>query len=198
MAAVQRLCGRCLYIRQGRLISEGPSGIVIDSYLAESATGGGERQLTYARRCADLEIETVEILVNGEVRATVPAGATATIRLRYHCLRPDRFRDGLECGFMIFGHGQKLANFWSNAGLGRTLPAAPRGVIKCTVPDWPFRTMPMSLQVHLNYRRETLVDLPEALIFDSLDSDRFGTGIVPGLGEGIVLLPHQWESTAAG
>ena len=119
-------------------------------------------------------------------------------RLRYRCLDPARFPEGLECGLIVYGQGQKLANFWSNAGLGRTLPAAPRGVITCTVPDWPFRTMQMSLQVHLNYRRETLVDLPEALIFDSLDSDRFGTGIVPGLGEGIVLLPQQWESTDAG
>ena len=198
MAAVQRLCGRSLYLRQGRLVANGPSGTVIDSYLMESTAGTGDRPLTYARRCADLEIEKVEILVNGEVRATVPAGATATFRLRYRCLEPARFPDGLECGFMVYGHGQKLVNFWSNAGLGRTLPAVPHGVITCTVPDWPFRTMPMSLQVHLNYRRETLVDLPEAAIFDSVDSDRFGTGIVPGAGEGIVLLPHRWESTETG
>jgi lipopolysaccharide transport system ATP-binding protein len=195
MAAVQRLCGRGLHLRQGRLVSGGPVEAVIDSYLTEATASGSDRPPTYAKRCAALEIEKAEILVNGEVRSTVPAGSTATFRLRYRCREPARFPDGLECGFIVYGHGQKLANFWSNAGLGRTLMPVPRGIITCTVPDWPFRTMPMSLQVHLNYRRETLVDLPEAVIFDSLDSDRFGTGIVPSVGEGIVLLPHRWEST---
>ena len=195
MAAVQRLCGRSLYLRQGQLVADGTSRDVIDQYLAEAA-GGGARPFAYARRCAELEIETVELLVNGDARPTVPAGATATFRLQYRCREPARFPDGLECGFLIYGHGQKLANFWSNAGLGRTLPVATHGVITCTVPDWPFRTMPMTLQVHLNYRRETLVDLPDAAIFDSHDSDRFGTGIVPAPGEGIVLLPHQWQTHA--
>ncbi len=192
MAAIQRLCTRCVYLKQGQVVQEGRTDEAIDRYLAEAT--GLDRQSHYAQRHEAFEIESVELLIDGEPRNAVAAGATLTFRVRYRCHTPDRFPDGLECGFILFGHGQKLVNFWSNAGLGHTLPVAANGVITCTVPAWPFRTMPMNLQLHLNYRRETLVDLPEALTFESLDSDRFGTGIIPDAGEGIVLLPHSWTS----
>ena len=195
MAAVQRLCTRGVYLKQGNVAMAGRINEVIDRYLAE-ATGTDGKPANYARRHPAFEVGPVELLIDGESRHAVPAGATLTFRLHYRCAAPADFPDGLECGFIVFGQGQKLANFWSNAGLGHTLPVAARGTISCTVPVWPFRTMPMSVQVHLNYRRETLVDLPDALVFDSLDSDRFGTGIVPDAAEGIVLLPHQWESSA--
>jgi lipopolysaccharide transport system ATP-binding protein len=194
MAAIHRLCSRTLYLRQGHLMTDGPSAEVIDRYLGDTGTPVGEQRWSYARRCAELVIDKVELLAKGEVRTTVPAGSVVEFRLHYRCNDPARFPDGLECGFIVSGQGQKLVNFWSNAGLGHTLPVAPRGIISCTVPEWPFRSMPMSLQVHLNYRRETLVDLPQAILFDSVDSDRFGTGIVPDSSEGIVLLPHRWET----
>jgi hypothetical protein len=137
----------------------------------------------------------VDLLINGESRRAVAAGSTLAFRLHYVCRAPEKFPDGVECGFIVYGQGQKLVNFWSNAGLGRTLPVAANGCVDCIVPAWPFRTMPMSVQLHLNYHRETLVDIPEALVFDSLDSDRFGTGIIPGAGEGIALLPHEWKTS---
>jgi hypothetical protein len=194
MAAVQRLCSRCVYLRQGAVVLEGATSRVIDRYVGESAGMSGSENWNYLRRNPGLEIESVALLVNGEPSNTAPAGSTLTFRANYRCREPERFPEGLECGFIVYGNGQKLANFWTNAGLGRALPVAPSGVISCTVPAWPFRTMPMSLQVHLNYRLETLVDLPEALLFESLDSDRFGTGVVPHASEGIVLLPHTWAS----
>ena len=194
MPAIQRLCARSVYLRQGSVVADGPTQQTIDRYLGEMSGGAAAQGVTYARRNEWLDVTSVELLVDGGPRTTVAAGATLTFRARYRCREPDRFRDGLECGFIVFGHGQKLANFWSNAGLGHTLPIAREGVISCTIPAWPFRSMPMTLQVHLNYRLETLVDLPEALRFESLDSDRFGTGIVPHPTEGIVLLPHTWET----
>jgi len=192
MAAVQRLCARCVYLQQGRVLLDGDTRKVIDHYLSESTRGSGAASWNANRSNPWLKIESVDLLVDGETRQTVPAGATLTLRVHYRCTEPGRFKEGLECGFIVSSQGQKLANFWSNAGLGHSLAIAPRGVISCTVPAWPFRTMPMSLQVHLNYRLENLVDVPEALCFESLDSDRFGTGIVPHASEGIVLLPHTW------
>jgi lipopolysaccharide transport system ATP-binding protein len=193
MAAIQRLCTRCVYLKQGHVVQEGRTDEAIDRYLAE-ATNPDTGQGNYARRHKSLEVESVELLIEGVPRNAVAAGTTLTFCVHYRCHAPEQFPDGLECGFIIFGHGQKLVNFWSNAGLGRTLPVASSGVISCTVPAWPFRTMPMNLQLHLNYRRETLVDLPEALTFESLDSDIFGTGIIPDPSEGIVLLSHSWAS----
>ena len=196
MAAIQRLCTRCVYLRQGQVVLEGRTDAAIDRYLAEATEVTG--QGNYARRHESFSVDSVELLVNHESRRAVPAGSSVTFRLHYRCAAPERFPDGVECGFIIYGQGQKLVNFWSNAGLGHTLPVAARGVISCTLPGWPFRNMPMSLQLHLNYRRETLVDVPEALTFDSVDSDVFGTGILPDASEGIMLLPHRWEAGARG
>jgi lipopolysaccharide transport system ATP-binding protein len=195
MAAIQRLCGRCLYLRQGEILATGPTAAIIDRYLAE-ATNSDEHKWRYAQDSRWLKIEKVDILVGNQAHTIVPAGSTVTFRVHYCCTEPAQFSHGLECSFIVHGYGQKLANFWSNAGYGGPFPIAQRGVIICTVPAWPFRTMSMSLQVHLNYRLENVVDLPEAAIFESIDSDRFGTGIIPHSSEGIVLLPHHWEHTA--
>ena len=194
MAAVQRLCTRCIYLKQGAVAADGPVASVIDSYLRDASTATGGGRWAYARKSPLIEIEDVEMLVGDSPRAAVSCGATLTFRARYRCTAPEKFPEGLEAGFIVFGQGQKLVNFWTNAGLGRTLPIAPRGTITCTVPAWPFRSMPISVQLHLNYRLENLVDLPEALTFESVDSDRFGTGIVPHASEGIMLLPHQWNA----
>jgi lipopolysaccharide transport system ATP-binding protein len=194
MAAVQRLCSRGIYLQKGQVVADTTSAAAIDRYLADTSVGNAGSPLTYARRNPWLEVEKVEILVNGVARTSAPAGATVTFLAHYRCVEPARFTEGLECGFIVYGQGQKLVNFWSNAGLGRSLPVAARGTVSCTVPEWPFRSMPMTLQLHLNYRLECLVDLPEAVTFDSIDSDRFGTGIVPHSSEGILLLPHTWEA----
>jgi len=192
IAAVQRLCSRGIYLQQGRIVAQGASHEVIDRYLRDTSSPSGKSRWNYARRSPLIEVENVELLVNGGRQNSVPAGATATFRVRYRCPAPEKLPEGLECSFIVYGQGQKLVNFWSNAGRGRSFPIASSGVISCTVPEWPFRTMPMTLQLHLNYRFDNLVDLPDALAFDSADCDRFGTGTVPHITEGILLLPHQW------
>lgn len=196
MTAVQHLCQRGVYLRQGSAVAHGPMAQIVDLYLGEASAGNDGERLAYARRSPLIEIESVELLVRGERRTTLPCGETMTLRMQFRCLSPNDFPEGIEVGFIIYGNGQKLANFWSNAGHGGPLPISHAGAITCTVPNWPFRTMPMTVQLHLNYRHEHLVDLPEALNFDSVDSDLFGTGILPHASEGIVLLPHTWSGEA--
>ena len=193
LAAVQGLCNRCISLRQGTVIANGPTAEVMANYLAESSTVQG---WDYIHRTPWIEVVDVDLLIGGISCRTVPNGATVTFRLSYRCSEPARAPKGMECSFIVFGNGQRLANFWSEAGRGSNFPLRTEGTIECTVPDWPFRHMPMTVQVALSRQREALVMIDSALRFSSEDSDRFGTGTIPHTTEGILLLPHRWTEAA--
>jgi len=193
MAAVQNLCRRCIHLREGRLAEDGPAGQVIETYL-RPLEQGTPPALNYTHRCDWLEIESIDILLDDRTVSTVPSGSTATFRLAYRCSDPARAPRGIECSFIVWGNGQKLVNFWSEAGTGGSFPIQDRGVISCTVPAWPFRAQSMSLTVGISRQRELLVEAHEAVVFSGIDTDRFGTGILPHSSEGMLLLAHEWRS----
>ncbi len=193
MAAVQHLCGRCVFLRQGQVAAVGPTAEIVEGFLSEGSTQEG---WNYTRRCPWIEVVGVELLAGGKPVQTVPNGSAVTFRLAYRCSDPAQASRGVECSFIVHGGGQKLANFWSEAGHGPSFPLRAEGVIECTVPEWPFRGMPMTLQVALSRQRELLLEIDAAVRFTSEDSDRFGTGIVPHPSEGIVLLPHRWAEAS--
>jgi len=191
MAAVQRLCSRSIFLQQGRVVTIGPTAEVLARYNADDLPDG---TWDYVLRCPGLEILSADVLINGQPSRTVSNGATVTFRVRYRCTDPALFPRGFEFTFIVYGDGQKLVNFWSEAGHSTPFPIQPEGEIECTVPDWPFRSMPMTLQVAFNRQRTTVLIIDSAVRFASEDSDRFGTGIVPHSTEGILLLPHRWQA----
>jgi len=190
LPTIQRLCASCIYLRQGSIELMAPTPDVMRRYNDESAPDGGWH---YLLRCPGLDILEVDLLVDGVSTRTVHNGATVTFRAKYRCTDLSIAPKGFEFTFIVHGDGQKLANFWSEAGHGPSFPLRPEGVVECTVPDWPFRTMAMSLEVAFNRQRSTLLIVDSAIRFSSEDSDRYGTGVVPHHTEGILLLPHRWN-----
>ncbi|MEJ1971699.1 MAG: ABC transporter ATP-binding protein [Lacunisphaera sp.] len=191
MAAVDQLCNRCVYLMQGTVHAVGPTAPLLQQYLATQASGAGT--LKAVRQHPDVEVTGVDVLVDGRSARGVTAGSTVEFVLNYRCPRPAAFPSGFEASFIVFGNGQKLANFWSNAGRGATFSAGPAGRISCRVPRWPFRAMSIDLEVHLNYRLSNLIEIPGAVQFDSLDGDFYGRGAIPHSAEGILLLDHRWD-----
>jgi len=197
MAAVQRLCSRGIYLERGRMLHRGNVADVIDHYLATGSARDRDMNLRMTRSCSWLRPVKVDLLVASESRRSVKTGEALEIRLAYECTEPSRMPDGITVSFILYAAGQKVANFWSRAGHAAPLPIASSGTVSCIIPNWPFRSLPFTLEVHLAYRGDTLVEVPEALEFDSNDSDLFGTGVVPHHSEGIVLLRHSWRATGA-
>jgi lipopolysaccharide transport system ATP-binding protein len=195
MAAVGQLCSRCVYLAQGAVSAIGPTAPLLQAYLTTQVSDSGT--LKAVRQHPDVEVTEVDVLVDGQSSRNVTAGSTVEFVLRYRCARPVAFPSGFEASFILFGNGQKLANFWSNAGHGATFSAGPAGRISCRVPRWPFRSMSIDLEVHLNYRLSNLVEIPGAVQFNSLDGDFYGRGVIPHSAEGILLLDHRWDYTLA-
>lgn len=195
LTTIQSLTTRCLYLRNNALFLDGPTLEVTSHYFRESSITPLSNSLRYTRRCAWLEVESVEILVNGHPSRIVPSGSTVTFRAAYRCRDATQAPKGIECTFVVNSEGRKLVNFWSEAGHGKPFSLNESGIIECVVPDWPFREAPMSLQIAFTQQRDLLLEVEEAALFSGADSDRFGTGTIPAPSEGMVLLPHQWSAS---
>jgi lipopolysaccharide transport system ATP-binding protein len=93
MAAVQRLCGRCVLIQDGRVAADGKSAMVLDRYL--SATRGSyvpfdlfasmrEQELGSYARVAKCVVSDSE----GQPTSSIGFGEPFTIDLECHVLKP--------------------------------------------------------------------------------------------------------------
>jgi len=193
MAAVSQLCNRCVYLAQGTVCSVGPTAPLLREYLTTQITGATRPKAV--RQHPEIEVTEVDVLVDGRSTRDVTTGSTVVFVLCYRCLCPDSFPSGFEASFILYGNGQKLTNFWSNAGQGTAFPASHTGRIVCRVPRWPFRTLSIDLEAHLNYRLANLVEIPGAVQFNSMDGDFYGRGVIPHHAEGMMLLDHRWDYT---
>lgn len=94
MASIKALCSRCLYMRNGRVVSDGAPGEIIDEYLASSVRVSedgrvpegvdrmqtGQAHFTHAFVVGDQGLPTAE----------VPYGAPICVRMRLEVLEPLR------------------------------------------------------------------------------------------------------------
>jgi hypothetical protein len=182
-------------LQQGRLGLVGAPADIVQAYFARSASStDGSANWQWLNRSEHMELVAVEALVGGQPARHVASGQTLTLRLRYRCSDPARYADGLHFDFVLFGAGQRLINVWSLAADGRAVHAQREAVIECTIPYWPLRAMPVSVAVHISHRNQNLINVEQALQFDSVDGDLHGHGIIPGPAESILALPHTWKA----
>jgi lipopolysaccharide transport system ATP-binding protein len=196
LVSVEHLCSSCMLLKNGAISASGRPSYVIDQYLHQTNVPSSWKP-DYTHQSGHLNIESADLLVEDQEATIVSTGDEVTFRVHYRCDDPLAYPDGVECGFIIHGQGQKLVNLWSQCGLGKTLKVEHAGIFACTIPSWPFRTMPFTVEIHLNYQRQTIVLAKNALRFDSMDADIYGSGTLPHAGEGIVLLPQSWSHLAA-
>lgn len=198
MAAVQQLCRHALLLRQGQLVAAGAPAAIVQSYFSDlSSVAAGAASWQWLNRSEHMDLLAAEALVGGQPTRHISSGQTLTLRLRYRCTDTARYPDGLHFTFVLFGAGQSLINVWSLAALGRAVPARRESVIECVIPHWPLRTMPVSVAVHISHRNQNLVNVGQALQFDSIDGDLHGHGIIPGPAESILSLAHIWKIDCA-
>lgn len=100
MGAVQSLCGRCVYLKSGRLEATGETADVIAQYQAVQKTAGvaaGETRLTEGFKLEAFRLEP----------GVIKAGAPVTIHLAFASL--DRNVISELCLLMFNEHGQRMA-----------------------------------------------------------------------------------------
>ena len=196
MAAMRALCTRALYLQKGKVSYDGPVEAAITRYLSQGTDGSGTAEWSYRHRGKQVVIEKAELLVSDMPTRAVQSGDPVTFRIHYRVTDPSVIGQDFGAFVMLFAEGQKMANLWTNARMGKGVPLQSSGVIDCTVPRWPFRTHAMRADVYTEVGFEAQDWIEELIPFDSHDGDFYGTGMIPYEGQGIMFLDHEWSVQA--
>ncbi len=91
MAAINRLCPRCLLIDKGRITQDGPSEKVTDSYLTRTMESEGERIWNdeNAPGCDEIRLISVKLKKrNGRISSVVSVEDALELEIKYHVYEP--------------------------------------------------------------------------------------------------------------
>jgi lipopolysaccharide transport system ATP-binding protein len=205
MAAIESLCKSCLLLAEGALIAQGAPAEVVHRYLtSEIRSDVGKRSLANhpgrEANCVGL-MRSVEIHSGtegptGTVRMGAPVGVRVAFRYESQPFYP-------YLGVVVkSAQGQTLLtvnnDFLPSFELSRPVES---GVVACDF-DWlPLMPGTYTLDLYLGTNPYADIDIIlDAISFEVLPADVFGTGKLPEAAWGLIYWPAKWrlEQEAAG
>lgn len=197
MAAVQHLCSHCILLNQGRIVLEGTTDSVIAAYSRALIT----ERTHYANLTAHpgrLANATPSMTAVRIRSGGIPPGELiymnddVEIVVSFVSQTPlDNVTFGLvvknQCQVPIFG----LNNLFLRCEQPRH-PVTQADVI-CRIPNLPLMPGKYSLDLYLGTHGTNFDIIFDALIFEVLPRDVFGTGKLPPPTSGSIFLPASWK-----
>lgn len=198
MPAVQNLCPRCLLMQNGRLVTDDRTPAVMKAYLNDKAPEGNARDLRDPHvkhsGSGEARIERGEILtVDGQPAASFPMGSGMRVRLHIRAAT-DIDRVGAMVA-IIDSMGFRICRLDSieTADRSFSLHREREIAVDCVIPS--MNLMPGVYGVNLLLTAATcrkFIDVvPQALSFDIVPADVYGTGRIPS--STTLYLPVRWE-----
>ena len=200
MTAVSSLCSSAIWLSNGSIVGRGVAKDLVQEYLSSVSASGPEARFSRRHTGQDVRVERVDLLVEGAPAAHVCAGQSCTLRVHYRQLRgPSQFR--FSVSVMLFSEGQELVNLWTNSDpeFPHALEPLPEvGFVDCQIRKWPFRSHTIRVDVFCHTGQATQDWIEEVLMFDSLDGDFHGSGIITNRDQGILFLDCSWSCGSIG
>ena len=196
MATVERLCSRCLLFRRGRLVAEGTPPEIVAQYQEAAVDLSGHSDLrAHAGRSKDsVPIMTDVTLLNegGEATACLRMGSGLTVRVGLRDL-PSPIRPNLgvvvktALGVPVFGVNHRTVI--------RTPPpeAISRGWVSCRVADLPLMPGRYHLDLQCGDWDRQVDIVHDAISFEVVPGDVFGTGQLPARTAGAIFWPATFD-----
>ncbi len=194
LPAVQSLCERTIVLDAGRIVFEGPSSDAIGRYLASQVALVKRRVGDRTDRSGSGALRFVEAWIEdsaGRPVETVRTGEEIRIVLKYET--GVALRD-VEVAVNIHGLlGHYISDLWSEGG-GAHWPELPKeGRIVCTLPRLALNAGHYMLNLHAAAETYVVDHVDDAVGFDVVGGDFFGTGKMPDPRWGSVLLEQRWS-----
>lgn len=201
MAAIEALCNRCLYISGGRLAGMGAPHEVIGRYLsAESLPRGATISLEqHSGRSAGSPaiMRGVRLTSDrGEPTASIRMGGSLTVSVEYHNDRAIAPVLGLviknNYGAPLFGINNRIVPGFEFASPSHS------GHITCELRDLPLMPDTYAIDLYFGDRYTDHDVIYDAVTFEVVAADVFGSGKLPGPECGSMYWPATWTHTPRG
>jgi lipopolysaccharide transport system ATP-binding protein len=197
MPAVQNLCSRCVWLKAGHVMADGPSASVIEAYNRDVAdVGGAAVDLTHHRgRTPDsiVAMRRVRVMDDADHRlSAVQMRNTVRIEVDFELNEPI---PDVTLGVVItdayhtpiFGNNTKVS----------VCPPQPAplkaGKVVCRFPEVPLMPGTYPIDLHFGSRTHDFDVVYGAAELTVLPADVFGTGKLPPPAGGTVCWPATWE-----
>jgi lipopolysaccharide transport system ATP-binding protein len=201
MAAIESLCNRCLLILEGRLTAVGTPHELVTKYLAaESLPENSTRDLAQhpGRRGGMAPIMRNVSLrsQDGLAASTIRMGEGVTIRLDFD-YGQRRMRPFLNIsiknnyGVPILTASTRIQNQY------QFHEPVSAGSITCHLRDLPLLQGSYSIDLFLSEEYQNNDVVYDAISFEVVEADVFGTGQVPPANEGSIFWSAEFEMCAA-
>jgi lipopolysaccharide transport system ATP-binding protein len=196
MAAVQHLCERAIYLRNGKLIESGPTEQVIGTYMRaaqgpaaasladrEDRNGNGKVRFTsFALRDVNgNELNALTCGQEGRIELQMKNESRATV-------------NGLVISIGIDDHlGNRIA-FLSNEVTGQIASVSGEHVhVSLIVPRLPLKQGTYGLTLFASTNGEVADWIQDAVMMNVDAGDFFGSGKLPPDGQGNICVDHRFE-----
>jgi homopolymeric O-antigen transport system ATP-binding protein len=197
IAALESLCGRCILIEHGRVQAQGDTRSILTQYCEDNEEdGAGFRDLTEHRgRTPSSEPIMSQVTLSDGERSPISGirtGSSLSIRVDFDC-KGSPIQPVLgaviktDLGAPLFGVDNRfIPGFEFDT-------VKSRSTITCHLEDLPL--MPGTYLIDLYFGNESrdLDVIQDAIAFEVLPTDVFGSGRLPPRGSGPIVWPASWE-----
>ncbi len=180
MATIANLCGRAIMLQQGRMIDDGPTDQVIAHYLQEGSKAGSIplSQRTDRFGNGDVKLQHIELFDGAGHPTDHPAsGHALRIRVHYRC---EPRVDPPHAELTAVCKRDEVLQFVlsSSMCIGKPIALQREGCIELEVPSLPLASGLYVFEIILASpgQKETYDALDNALHFEVIDGDYFGSG----------------------
>lgn len=201
MPAIQNLCTRCILMDKGRLVMQGGTEDVVNSYMMKGAALANEGLIDREDRAGkgDVRITSIDLRdESGNIIAEAISGHNVTLSLAYSVKDGHVINDCVFC-VEVCKDLKKYFSLSSALVDRRNLRLSGDGRIDFMVPNWPLMAGRYHINFYVGTSREMQDFLNDASVIEVSDGDFYGTGKLHHEGwEGVsVLVQHSWKQHEA-
>ena len=201
MAAVENLCTRTILLDRGRVVADGGTRAVIETYLRSVEAIGMTpvSARTDRRGNGRLRFTGISFASGGQPAEAVQAGQELQILLAYETADKQPLEDGRPAvTVVIYSLLGACITTLGNEVVGASFASLPaKGTMSCTIQHLPLTPGQYYLNVRCDLGPDTSDWVDQAAFLTVLPGDFFGSGKLPSADNeedtGGVLVPNAWS-----
>jgi len=197
MAAIQNLCDKCIYMKNGQLITQGETEKVISSYLRSGAEAHQISLEDRKDRSGNGAIRFSSVLLKDGQGRAIPAfqsGMDATVVIRF-TRKENKDLKNLQVALALDDeNGQRVAHL-NNELTNEIFESVGKDsdMIQISIPRFPFKQGMYTITLYASVNGETADWVQEAGVLEVEDGDFFQTGRTIQEGQSPFLFPFHFK-----